>query len=57
MLRLTGERNDHTLKVYDDENMMAKSSELEPTDTANEETVNISINSIAHGRTVNSKCC
>ncbi|XP_018568480.1 ras-related protein RHN1 [Anoplophora glabripennis] len=56
LLRLSGQKTNHTLKVYDDD-IMATSSELEATDTANEETVNISIHSIAHGRTVKSKCC
>lgn len=56
LLRLSGQKASHTLKVYDND-IMATSSELEATDTANEETVNISILSIAHGRTVKSKCC
>ncbi|XP_045483546.1 ras-related protein Rab-21-like [Harmonia axyridis] len=38
-------------------NIMAFSSELEPTDTANEELVNISINHIAHGDSVSPICC
>ncbi|CAH1110386.1 unnamed protein product [Psylliodes chrysocephalus] len=55
LLRLQGLTS--TLKVYDDD-IMANSSELEATDTANEETVNVSIGSIAHGNTVNfGKCC
>ncbi|KAG5872590.1 hypothetical protein JTB14_029708 [Gonioctena quinquepunctata] len=56
LLRLSGQGSIQTLKVYDDD-IMAKSSELEATDTANEETVNLSINSIAHGNSVSSKCC
>ncbi|XP_044745471.1 ras-related protein Rab-31-like [Coccinella septempunctata] len=47
-------KRDHTDDIN---NIMAFSSELEPTDTANEELVNISINHIAHGDTVSSKCC
>lgn len=48
----------HTLKVYNSiDDLMARSSELEPTDEGNEETVNVSIKSIAHGNSVNSKCC
>ncbi|XP_074035720.1 uncharacterized protein [Leptinotarsa decemlineata] len=54
LLKLSGQLQ--TLKVYDDD-IMAKSSDLEATDTANEETVNLSINSIAHGNSVSSKCC
>uniref|UniRef100_A0A6P7F8L7 Ras-related protein RABF2b-like n=1 Tax=Diabrotica virgifera virgifera TaxID=50390 RepID=A0A6P7F8L7_DIAVI len=55
LLRLQGVAS--TLKVYEDD-MMARSSELEATDTANEETVNLSIGSIAHGDTVkHSSCC
>lgn len=48
------------LKVYDNENIndiMAKSSDLEATDTGNEETVNLSIGNIAHGSSVTSNCC
>lgn len=56
LLRLSGDTMSHTLKVYDDD-IMAKSSDLEATDTAKEETVNLSINSIAHGKSVKSKCC
>ncbi|KAJ8955868.1 hypothetical protein NQ318_005416 [Aromia moschata] len=56
LLSLSGQNVAHTLKVYDNE-IMAPSSELEATDTANEETVNISIKSIAHGRSVGWKCC
>lgn len=58
LLRMTGQDVKHTLKVYSDvEDLMARSSELEATDTATEETVNLSINSIAHGNSVSSKCC
>ncbi|EFA06553.2 uncharacterized protein LOC661602 [Tribolium castaneum] len=59
LIRLLGNSSDHNLKVYDSENIdniMANSSELEATDTGKEETVNLSINSIAHGNTVK-KCC
>lgn len=50
--------DNHNLKVYESiDDIMARSSELEPTDEGNEETVNISIKSIAHGNTVDSKCC
>lgn len=56
LLRMSGENLTNTLRVYDDE-LMAKSSELEATDTANEENVNISISSVAHGNPVNSRCC
>lgn len=48
------------LRVYDSEdmeNIMAASSELEATDVAREEIVNISINSIAHGSSVKPNCC
>ncbi|XP_056636124.1 ras-related protein Rab-31-like isoform X2 [Diorhabda sublineata] len=54
LLRLQGLNS--TLKVFEDD-MMAKSSELEPTDTAKEETVNISIKNIAHGDSVNRNGC
>lgn len=58
LIRMTGQDVGHTLKVYNDfNNLMARSSELEATDTAVEETVNLSINSIAHGKSVSSKCC
>ncbi|CAG9859835.1 unnamed protein product [Phyllotreta striolata] len=54
LMRLQGLSS--TLKIYEDD-IMASSSELEATDIANEETVNVSIGSIAHGNTVNGKCC
>lgn len=58
LCRLAGHNNNHTLKVYEDiDDIMAKSSELEPTDVGNEETVNVSIKSIAHGSSVKSTCC
>lgn len=58
LLRLTGQGVKHALKVYNDvEDLMARSSQLEATDTAVEETVNLSINSIAHGNSVRSTCC
>ncbi|KAJ3648404.1 hypothetical protein Zmor_020209 [Zophobas morio] len=60
LIRLFGNTTDHNLKVYDSENIdniMASSSELEATDTGKEETVNLSIRSIAHGNTVKPKCC
>ncbi|RZC36778.1 ras-related protein RABF2b [Asbolus verrucosus] len=60
LVRMSGSHNDHNLKVYDTENIdniMANSSELEATDTGKEETVNLSISSIAHGNTVKPKCC
>lgn len=53
---MSGQNITSTLRVYDDE-LMAKSSDLEPTDTAKEETVNVSISSVAHGNPVKSKCC
>lgn len=53
---MSGQNLTSTLRVYDDD-MMAKSSDLEPTDTANEETVNTSISSVAHGNPVKSRCC
>lgn len=59
LIRLLGNTSDHNLKVYDSENIdniMANSSELEATDIGKEETVNLSINSIAHGNIVK-KCC
>ncbi|KAJ8971047.1 hypothetical protein NQ314_000913 [Rhamnusium bicolor] len=56
LCRLSGENIKHTLKVFDVDNM-ARSSELEATDTANEENVHIRLSSIAHGRSVNSNCC
>lgn len=57
LCRMSGHDN-HNLKVYESiDDIMARSSELEPTDEGNEETVNISIKSIAHGNTVDSKCC
>ncbi|KAJ8978818.1 hypothetical protein NQ317_018908 [Molorchus minor] len=56
LLKLSGDDDSDTLKVYNNE-IMATSSELEPTDTANEETVNLSINSIAHGNSVGWNCC
>ncbi|KAJ3637138.1 hypothetical protein MTP99_000621 [Tenebrio molitor] len=60
LIRIFGTNVDHNLKVYDTENIdniMANSSELEATDTGKEETVNLSINSIAHGNMVKPKCC
>jgi len=58
LIRISGQGENHTLKVYDDvEDLMTKSSELEATDTGVEETVNLSIKSIAHGKSVSSKCC
>ncbi|XP_019877568.1 ras-related protein Rab-31 [Aethina tumida] len=59
LLRMSADKSNHTLKVYDDDinDIMACSSELEPTDIGSEEQVSISIKSIAHGSTVGSKCC
>ncbi|XP_060525697.1 uncharacterized protein LOC132701615 isoform X2 [Cylas formicarius] len=57
LIKLVGQ-NARTLQVYDDgEGLMAKSSQLEATDTAREETVNLSISNIAHGKSVRQKCC
>lgn len=53
---MSGQNLTNTLRIYDDD-LMAKSSELEPTDTANEEAVNISIGNVAHGNPVKSRCC
>ncbi|KAK9884065.1 hypothetical protein WA026_005002 [Henosepilachna vigintioctopunctata] len=61
LLRMSTKNSSATsLKVYNTENVngvMASSSELEATDIGNEEIVNMSINSIAHGHTVPSRCC
>ncbi|VEN37376.1 unnamed protein product [Callosobruchus maculatus] len=58
LVKLSGEAVNHTLKVYNDSELMAKSTELPPTDTANEEIVNLSLNdSIAYGNPVPAGCC
>ncbi|CAG9813758.1 unnamed protein product [Phaedon cochleariae] len=56
LLKLSGEGSSSTLKVFDND-FMAKSSELEATDIGTEENVNLSIGSIAHGNSVQSRCC
>ncbi|XP_030760219.1 ras-related protein RABF2b [Sitophilus oryzae] len=57
LIKVSGKIANDDSNFEDDDNMMAKSSELEATETAVEETVNLSINSIAHGRSVQNRCC
>lgn len=45
------------IRSYNMDHIMAFPTDLDPTDTANEELVNMSINHIAHGDTVSPNCC
>lgn len=55
---MSGDDINHTLKVYEDveEHITNKPGE-QATETGVVETVNLSIDSIAHGKSIRSKCC
>jgi hypothetical protein len=53
LIKLYGTNVDHNLKMYDTENV--KNTLV--TDTGEEENLTLSINSVADGNMVKSKCC
>ncbi|XP_076257823.1 RAS oncogene family member RabX1 [Rhynchophorus ferrugineus] len=59
LIKLSGEDLNHTLKVYEnvEDHEVNKSSEQLATETGVVENVNLGIDSIAHGKSIRSKCC